>query len=423
MKKMIRNLIIGKEVFIESRNEYRQVMLSGHLALLSLIVIVFYIILELPFGFDQTIIIYAIALFVIVGSIMLHRNRFYAKANLILFFTYNLLLFLLVSSENRNTGVFMFFIPASLGAFAVFNYAQRKIATAFTFFSFILFILAMVGNFSILTYRNYTDSYIQLNQLINFCIAFPVSVMAVYLLISLNHENAMQLMESNKQLGKLNEELDRFVYSTSHDLRSPLLSVMGLLKLAETSHEEKEIKMYHGMMHQRLASLDKFIKDITDYSRNNRLQIVHEDIHLASLSTEIWDSLKYSADAQDIEFVNDLPSELIVSNDGSRLRVVLSNLISNAIRYHDNRKEKKYIRVYHRQTPSSFSLHIEDNGQGIAPEHQTKIFQMFFRAHESSQGSGLGLYIVKETLVKLSCSIQLTSIPMQGSTFSIYMPY
>ncbi len=109
-------------------------------------------------------------------------------------------------------------------------------------------------------------------------------------------------------------------------------------------------------------------------------------------------------------------------NDGARMRVVLSNLIANAIRYHDHRKEKKYIKVYHQATSSSFSLHVEDNGQGIAPEIHAKIFDMFYRGNESSDGSGLGLYIVKETLAKLSGTIQLSSLPSEGSTFSILLP-
>jgi len=261
-----------------------------------------------------------------------------------------------------------------------------------------------------------------MNQLINFTVAFSVSAMTVYLLISLNHYTAIQLIQSNNQLKKLNDELDRFVYSTSHDLRAPLLSVLGLLKLAEGNVDEKEMNRYHRMMESRLSSLDKFIKDITDYSRNNRLQIVNENVNLFSLTTEIWESLQYSADAQDIKFINDLPSNLIVANDGTRLRVVLSNLISNAIRYHDHRKENKYVKVYHNVTDSSFTLHVEDNGQGIAPELHSKIFEMFYRGNESSQGSGLGLHIVKETLARLSGTIQLCSTPRQGSTFSISVP-
>jgi len=422
MKKVIRNLIIGKEVYIESRSEYRQVMLSGQYALLSLIVIAFFIFVETPLEFNPSKIILCLSFMLVAYSLVLHRQQRHCLANFFLFPTLNLLLYLLVSSESRDTWAFIFFIPISLGSFAVFNYSHRKAASAFALFSFALFVLSMVQDFSLLPYRNYSNEYLKVNQLINFVVAFIVSATTVYLLISLNHHTAYQLIQTNKQLKKLNDELDRFVYSTSHDLRAPLLSVLGLLKLAEGDISKKELRNYHEMMQTRLTSLDKFIKDITDYSRNNRLQIVNESVNLFSLTNEIWESLRYSADAQGIEFANELPYDLTMINDGTRLRVVLSNLIANAIRYHDHRKEKKYIKVYHNITDSSFSLHVEDNGQGIAPELHTKIFDMFYRGNESSQGSGLGLYIVKETLAKLSGNIQLCSAPRQGSTFSISVP-
>lgn len=423
MKRAIRNFIIGKGVYIESRNEFRQIMLSGQYALISIVVILFYLIMDLRSwpATSQTSILYIVTLALVITSLILHRHQRHCLANFFLFPTFNIVLFLLVSSEDHTTGAFVFFIPASLGSFAVFNYSQRRIAVAFAFAGFGLFALAMMGNFSLFTFRHYSDSYIQMNQLINFSLAFPISIMAVYLLISLNHHNANNLLKSNKQLEKLNQELDRFVYSTSHDLRAPLLSVQGLLKLMEASGHEDRTK-YQRMIQDRLLSLDKFIHDITDYSRNTRLKIVRENVNLSALALDIWESLKYSADAQGIIFINDLPDNLIVSNDGSRLRIVISNLIANAIRYHDHRKENKYIRIYHHQTKTSFSMHIQDNGQGIAPEYQSKIFDMFFRGNESSQGSGLGLYIVKETLEKLSGSIQLTSTLRHGSTFSVSMP-
>ena len=196
---------------------------------------------------------------------------------------------------------------------------------------------------------------------------------------------------------------------------------MGLLKLAESA-DQNEVKKYHQMMHDRVKNLDKFIKDITDYSRNNRLQVVQESVPLALLANEIWESLRYSADAQEIQFINDIAEDVSVMNDGARLRVVLGNLIANAIRYHDHRKEHRFIRVSHQLTSTSFCVQVEDNGQGIAPELQTKIFEMFFRGNESSQGSGLGLYIVKETLAKLSATIGLDSELRQGSKFSITVP-
>ncbi len=422
MKRAIRNLIIGKDVYIESRNEFRQVMLSGQYALLSLLAIATYVIMEFRYANSQALVIFSAGLALVVISLVLHRQRQHCMANTILFPTLNVIVFLFASSESIKTGAFVFFIPISLGSFAVFNYSHRKLSMALALFTSILFSLTIMGDIRLMNFRVYSDTDIQLSQLINFSVAFPLSMLAVYMLIRLNHFSAAQLVDSNNQLEKLNVELDRFVYSTSHDLRAPLLSVLGLLKLAEGATSETETKHYHQMMQTRVSNLDKFIKDITDYSRNNRLDIVRENIPIASMATDIWESLKYSADAEGIEFINEIPDDLVVANDGTRLRVVVSNLIANAIRYHDQRKEKKYIRLHHQLTSTSFSLHIEDNGQGIAPEYQSKIFEMFFRGNESSQGSGLGLYIVKETLAKLSGSIRLTSTLRQGSTFSISMP-
>ncbi|NOS91675.1 MAG: HAMP domain-containing histidine kinase [Cyclobacteriaceae bacterium] len=425
MKRVIRNLIIGKTAYIESIHEYRQVMLSGQYGFIALAVIAFYIFMDIEqwHTLTESIVVYGIGFLIILVSLTFHRQQKHAIANFLLFPTFNVLLFLIVSSESLNTGAFVFFIPVSLGSFAVFNFTQRKIALGFALFSFILFTMAVLGPVQLLTFRNYSEEYIQLNQVINFSIAFPVSIMAVYLLISLNHENASQLLKSNQQLEKLNEELDRFVYSTSHDLRAPLLSVQGLVRLSSQTAAENERKQYDEMILQRLASLDSFIREITDYSRNNRLEITREAVQPATIANEIWESLKYSSDAAGIEFQNEIPSQLMVTNDSKRLRVVLANLIANAIRYHDARKENKYIRLHHQFTASSFTLHVEDNGQGISPELHSKIFDMFFRGNESSQGSGLGLYIVKETLAKLSGTIQLTSIPRQGSTFSIVVPH
>ena len=140
------------------------------------------------------------------------------------------------------------------------------------------------------------------------------------------------------------------------------------------------------------------------------------------MAHEIWDNLKYSADALEIKFHVDIPDSLVIETDPNRLKIVLSNLISNSVRYHDSSKEEKFIRLNHQKNGNVFYLKVEDNGQGISPEYQAKIFDMFFRANEHSSGSGLGLYIVKETIANLSGSIHLDSAPLVGSTFTVRLP-
>ncbi len=422
MKKTIRDLIIGENSYIESWTEYRQVILSGQYALIAIALGIVYLTIDLAWGIYQTIPVYLFAIGFLVITLYLHRKGDHCTANYFLFPSLNVVVYLFAASESPDTGASLLFIPVALGAFAVFNYNQRIIAINFAALTYALFMAAYVGDFSILPKRIYTEEELLVNFLINFAIALPTSILAIYLLISLNHRNARELVNSNKLLTKSNEELDRFVYSTSHDLRAPLASVLGLINISNNTENMEEIKRYLGMMKQRVNSLDGFIKDITDYSRNNRLQITSSRVNLHYLASEIWESLRYTSGAEDITFTSSIPQDFEVETDSARLQTVLSNLLSNAIRYHDQRKENKFIQLSCQQTGQSFSLHIEDNGQGIDPQYQKRIFEMFFRANESSQGSGLGLYIVKETINKLSGTIQLQSVPRVGSTFTLKFP-
>lgn len=422
MKRAIRNLIIGKNNYIDSWTEYRQVILSGHFALIAITVCFIYTLIDLSWDLFKPIPVYLFCIGMLSLAIGLHRRGKHCTAYYIIFPTLNFVVYLFASSEAPATGAYILFIPIALGAFAVFNYKQRFIAVNLAALTYSLFVLAYFGDFSILPKRMYSEQELMANFLINFAVALPTSILAIYLLISLNHHNGRELVNSNRMLKKLNEELDRFVYSTSHDLRAPLSSVAGLINLAKDNENPQEVKRYLGMMENRVNTLNKFIKDITDYSRNNRLEITHERIRVHELANEIWEALKYTPEAQVITFKNEIPENLIIHSDTRRIHVILSNLISNAIRYHDLRKEDPYIRLQHHAVNLSHSFSVEDNGQGIAPEIQKRVFDMFYRGNESSQGSGLGLYIVKESISKLAGSIHLNSHPRKGSTFTFTVP-
>jgi len=423
LKTRIRNLIIGEDKYIESYGEYKQAMLSGQFAMIGIFLCSMYLIFDVALGAYSNIPVFTTAIFLLALSIFIHRQGDHCLANYFLLPTINITLYLLAASESPNTGAFIFFIVNSIAAFAVFNYKQRLISILFAVFTYILFVLAYFVDFSFLPERNYNDETLVFFVVLNFTAALPAAVMAVYLLISLNHHNALQLVENNNLLSKTNSELDRFVYSTSHDLRAPLTSVMGLINITERSKNPDEVAKYLGMMKDRVHSLDNFIKDITDYSRNNRLEIKKEKVNLASLAGEVWGNLKFAPEAENIRFQVDIPQDLCIETDKNRLQLVIGNLMSNAVRYHDSRKKEQYIRLHYQVSGSIFCINVEDNGQGIAREYHTKIFDMFYRANEMSKGSGLGLYIVKEALMKLSGSIQLDSTPGIGTVITVKLPH
>lgn len=293
----------------------------------------------------------------------------------------------------------------------------------FAAFTYVLFVLAYFVDFSILPKRTYSDDMLLFNIVVNFTAALPVSAMSIYLMISLNHYNSLQLLANNKMLSKTNAELDRFVYSTSHDLRAPLASVLGLIDITKRSTDRQEVNRYLEMMMGRVHALDKFVRDITDYSQNNRSDVKRDRISLKELAQDVWESLRYAPEAMNIDFFIDVPDTMEIVSDRKRLSIVLNNLISNAIRYHDARKGDKFIRLQYHANGKGFFIEVRDNGIGIPAEYHSKIFEMFFRANENSPGSGLGLYIVRETLAKLSASIQLESVPGKGSAFILKFPY
>src|SRR6185436_5581333 len=112
--------------------------------------------------------------------------------------------------------------------------------------------------------------------------------------------NASKLVESNRLLQKSNGELDRIIYSTSHDLRAPLASLLGLIELAGNTTRPEEVQKYLGLMKGRVNALDYFIKDITDYTRNTKTEINTAAFDLYKLVEEIWDYLKFSPAAENI---------------------------------------------------------------------------------------------------------------------------
>jgi PAS domain S-box-containing protein len=235
-------------------------------------------------------------------------------------------------------------------------------------------------------------------------------------------EAEQKIILQNELLAKTNAELDRFVYSTSHDLRSPLSSLLGLINIAEKTADPGEVLACMGMMKDRIRTLETFIKEIIDYSRNTRVNVNSEPVKIFPLVIEVVENLRYSEGAENIFVKYNIPPELNIRTDENRIKVVLNNLIGNCIKYYDSTKEDPYISVKVILDDNQLTICIEDNGIGIEQEHQSRIFDMFYRASEKSKGSGLGLYIVKETISKLGGTIGVTSVAGHGTSFEIRLP-
>ncbi|MGO4817929.1 PAS domain S-box protein [Flavobacterium sp. W22_SRS_FP1] len=237
-------------------------------------------------------------------------------------------------------------------------------------------------------------------------------------------EKQRELELKIEELSKSNSELDRFVYSASHDLRAPLKSMLGLIgivKRCEEPNNEDQITRLE-MLNDSVIRLDNFIEDILNYSRNTRMGIVSEEINFGQLIEEIRNSHKFMEGANEIKPLVQIDQKEKFISDKKRIIVIFNNIISNAIKYKDTSKEESFVSIIVECDSEKAIITIEDNGIGIAEEKQEKVFDMFYRATKLSNGSGLGMYIVKETLEKLGGSITLESELKSGTKFSIQIP-
>ena len=176
------------------------------------------------------------------------------------------------------------------------------------------------------------------------------------------------------------------------------------------------------MMKDRIKTMEGFIKEVTDYSRNTRLNILPTTVKLEAIAREVVQTLAYAIVNKKVRIEVTIDDSLEIITDPNRLKVIISNLISNAYKYHKFDQPDPYIIINALQKGDHVLLSVKDNGIGISPEHHTRIFDMFYRASESSEGSGLGLYIVKETLDKLGGSISVQSSAGEGSEFTVTLP-
>lgn len=233
-----------------------------------------------------------------------------------------------------------------------------------------------------------------------------------------------ELIRYNSELKKTNSELDRFVYSTSHDLRAPLKSMLGLIYVTKecADPEDSELHERLAMLNNSVTKLDDFIEDILHYSRNARMGLDKDEINFEKIIEEIKGSHKFIEGIKGVQLHLEISSNGLFVSDYRRLGVVLNNLLSNALKYRDISKEKSFVNIIIRSDKTNAVIIVEDNGVGIANNDKEKIFEMFYRATTLSSGSGLGLYIVKEALEKLGGTISVESEKDKGTKFIIEIP-
>jgi PAS domain S-box-containing protein len=236
--------------------------------------------------------------------------------------------------------------------------------------------------------------------------------------VGISFENVSARRHAERELLTRNHELNNFVYKVSHDLRAPLSSIKGLINLSKLENDEIR---YLPKIAERIDHLDGFIRDILSHSRNLNSAVIIEKVDLKSILEECFVELQYLNHSERVSKSITVKGEDFYS-DKVRIYEICRNMISNAIKYQDMNKKSNYLKVSASINTKSAKIIFEDNGIGIDDAYVDKIFKMFYRATEESEGSGIGLYIVQQAIEKLYGTIDVTSRKGVGTKFFITIP-
>ncbi|MBI1184362.1 hypothetical protein GC194_08830 [bacterium] len=230
-----------------------------------------------------------------------------------------------------------------------------------------------------------------------------------------------QVQQRTQKLSKANHEMDQLVYSLSHDFRTPLVNVKGLINLAEYMDDSQQLKALIGKMDNSVNRFDELLRDMMNYSVYWKEELVPAEVDVIQLVNNKWKYLQYIHHNQ-MQLITEAGNEAdwLIKSDYEKVRVLVYCLMSNAVKYN---KQGGYVKVQMAHTLGNTQLLIEDNGTGIKEEHLPKVFDMFYRGSSLSSGAGMGLYIARQICEQLQGSISISSVFGQGTKVLVELPH
>ncbi|MDO6437519.1 hybrid sensor histidine kinase/response regulator [Cyclobacterium sp. 1_MG-2023] len=230
-----------------------------------------------------------------------------------------------------------------------------------------------------------------------------------------------QLKEKNTRLQKLHSEMNQFVYSLSHELRGPLMSISGISKLAKMEVSDPGIIEYFEMIDSATLKLDDFIYKMLDFYRSTKIENKVVAINFNGILDQLLAEYKTKWNLAGIELFVAIEQEESFHSDESKIRVILNNLFSNAFKFQKD-EPGKWIKIDINANQETAVIQISDNGIGIEDRHKDDVFNLFHRATQRNVGSGLGLYMVKESIEQLKGKVELNSTPGNGTEVLVHLP-
>jgi PAS domain S-box-containing protein len=221
------------------------------------------------------------------------------------------------------------------------------------------------------------------------------------------------------ELKRLNDDLDSFMYHASHDLRSPLTSLLGLINLIEFD-KEIELKDYCSMMRERVTYLDDLLKDMASIIYNSKSDVAIEAIDFDEITR--WLMHEFPQEVIPIRMSVEVKSKDPFFSDQYRIQTILKHLVANSIRHYNPREAHPYIKIAINSLNGHVVMMFNDNGKGIKDDQLLHLFDMFHKVSDGVKETGLGLYITKLMVDKLQGRICVSSKIGSGTEFKIELP-
>jgi PAS domain S-box-containing protein len=262
------------------------------------------------------------------------------------------------------------------------------------------------------------------------CVKFVLDVTDAKQVEEALRQSQQQLQHSNEQLTRTNIDLDNFIYTASHDLKSPITNIEGLLyelqaQLPPAVQQTHDVAPLLTMMQESVVRFQRTIDHLSDITK---LQKEHSQLMTEVLLQPIIEDV--CQDLQPLIRATGAYIEISVSAcpmvlfSPKNLRSVVYNLLSNALKYrHLNRPPQVRIYCHPDHEGKRLVLCVQDNGLGIKASRYPELFTMFRRLHSHVEGSGIGLYMVKRIVENVGGHIEVHSQVDVGTTFSVHLPY
>lgn len=232
-------------------------------------------------------------------------------------------------------------------------------------------------------------------------------------------QDVTEIRTTDQKLRMTTEELETYIYKSSHDMHAPLASILGLINVSRMEVQDQTAAKYLGMIESQAKKLDTVRVEFIKAMHIKDVNFINEEVHVNTMIGDILRDLRMSEGFSRMNFnINVAPGQKVIANE-FLMKTILQNLIENSIKYQDYNRDQSLLLIDLEQSGSTTSITIEDNGIGIDPSLHDKIFDMYFKTEDNRDGSGLGLYLVKKAVEKLDGKMSVRSSPGQGTCFTL----